>query len=105
MFGPTLKLLQGYKGPLPLLTSLQNPKVTLGFNRTDFVRSGHLYLANSAGTLRGVGRNANYRSSRAYINNTSAYDLFFTDTVSSSINYNPRDFAFPLRCLSTVLNM
>ena len=85
------------------------------------MRSGHLYLANSAGTLRGVGRNANYRSSRAYINNTSAYDLFFTDTVSSSINYNPRDFsatgvnpsggpnnrhyAFSLRCLSTVLDM
>ena len=112
MFGPTLKLLQGYKGPLPLLTSLQNPKVTLGFNRTDFVRSGYVDPPVTAGTFRYAGQWGYDWSSRGSstrfdgVATPSAYYLRFSATgVSPSDGPGNRYAGFSLRCLSTVLDM
>ena len=112
MFGETLKLLQGYKRLLPLLASLQNPKVTLGFNRTDFVRSGHVYPGGTAGTFRLAGDVGYEWSSRASSTHWQggtypcAYLLDFqVSVVSPSQGPYERWHGIPLRCLSTVLDM
>ncbi len=93
-----------------MLTSLQNPKVTLGFNRTDFVRSGWLDLPNTAGTFRDAGFNGHYWSSRMASNIWSSagaggYDLFVYTEVNPSWGPDARSIGVSLRCLSTVLDM
>ena len=76
-----------------------------------FVRSGHVSLANTAGTLRVAGTYGHYWSSRASSTNASgisvpsAYNLYF---LASNVNPSYSDVryrGFPLRCLSTVLGM
>jgi len=69
------------------------------------VRSGFIYLTNTAGTFRAAGQWGYDRSSRSYSTATNAYFLSFDDTgVHPSDNFG-RSYAFPLRCLSTVLGM
>ncbi len=70
------------------------------------VRSGYVFLSNTAGTLRSAGAEGVWWSSRAYSTATVAYDLYLqaSGAVAPS-NYSTRYLAFPLRCLSTVLGM
>jgi len=71
-----------------------------------FVRSGFVDLPNTDGTLRYTGTNSDYWSSRSYLTPIFAY--YFDnnpDGVYSSGGPNNRWYAFPLRCLSTVLGM
>ena len=70
-----------------------------------FVRSGWVYLPNSAGTLRGAGLGADYWSSRGD-DAANAYSLYFGATgANPSSGPSIRWHALPLRCLSTVLDI
>lgn len=69
-----------------------------------FVRSGHLYLANSAGTFRTAGFNGIYWSSRAaaYTSSTSATAYYLQvepSAVKPSNGPFHRFLGFSLRCL------
>ena len=69
------------------------------------MRSGIVHLPNAADTLRTLGRIADYWSSRGD-DATMAYNLgFYATDVDSSAGPNIRYYGFPLRCLSTVLDM
>ncbi len=69
------------------------------------MRSGIVYLAGTAGTLRYAGLYADYWSSRGGAA-TTAYSLaFHASTVDPSSGPHIRYYGFPLRCLSTVLGM
>ena len=77
-----------------------------------FVRSGSVYLPNTAGTFGYAGHSADYWSSRGSstrydgVSTPSAYRLLFNATgVYPSNGPNNHYIAFPLRCLSTVLGM
>ncbi len=70
-----------------------------------FVRSGYVYLPNTAGTLRYAGINADYWSSRAEAATTAYYLSFNATAVGPSGGPHNRWHGFPLRCLSTVLDM
>ena len=77
-----------------------------------FVRSGHVNLPGiSGGTFRNAGQWGFTWSSQASStdtagNNTpSAYSLYFITLVSPSGGPFTRHYGFPLRCLSTVLDM
>ena len=76
-----------------------------------FVRSGNFNLANTAGVLRNAGQNGNWWSSRGADNvwgsaGLGSYYLgFTTNGVSPSYGPTNRYIGFPLRCLSTVLDM
>ena len=79
---------------------------------TDFpVRSGYTYLPNTAGTFRLAASVAEYWSSRASstrfdgVNVSSAYKFEFSSIINPSSGPDARAYAFPLRCLSTVLGM
>ena len=72
------------------------------------MRSGFFELPSTAGTLRYAGHAADYWSSRAaYTSSTSAtaYYLEFATAVNPSSGPSSRWLGFPLRCLSTVLDM
>ena len=69
-----------------------------------FVRSGDFYLANTSGIFRAAGQYGRYWSSRTNIA-TTAYNLLFDTTVYPSRGPSAYYHAFPLRCLSTVLDM
>ena len=69
-----------------------------------FVRSGVVHPANSAGTFRNAGLNGNWWSSRAYSSTTHAYHLHFNTSVDASHDSH-RYAGFPLRCLSTVIDI
>ncbi len=77
-----------------------------------FVRSGYIYLPNTAGTFKEAGQNGSWWSSRASSTRydgaqiPSAYFLSLDNNLTNTsagpyIRYN----GFPLRCLSTVLDM
>ncbi len=72
------------------------------------MRSGYINLIITAGTLRNVGQAGFWWSLRAgtYTSSTSAtaYNLEFGTVVNPS-HENNRYYAFPLRCLSTVLDI
>ena len=75
------------------------------------VRSGLVYLI-SAGTFRAAGVGGYYWSSRAGANNIwdsaglGGYYLYFDATgVNPSVGPDYHWYGFPLRCLSTVLDM
>ncbi len=76
-----------------------------------FVRSGVVNLPNTAGTLWSNGASGHYWSSREADNVWSSvgaggYDLLFGATeVRPSWGPDHRHLGFPLRCLSTVLDM
>ena len=76
-----------------------------------FVRSGVVNLPNTAGTLWSNGASGHYWSSREADNVWSSvgaggYDLLFSATgVHPSWGPDHRHLGFPLRCLSTVLDM
>ena len=77
-----------------------------------FVRSGHVYPAITAGTFRGAGLTGHYWSSLASSTRydgsaiPSGYSLGFdASTVYPSNGPYERYLGFPLRCLSTVLDM
>ena len=76
------------------------------------MRSGYIYLLDTDNTLRNASIAADDWSSRGSdtrydsVSVPSAYDIAFnTDAVYSSFGPNERWHAFPLRCLSTVLDM
>ena len=76
------------------------------------VRSGWIELSNLSGTYRGVGQSGNAWLSRALSTNTgstatpSAYYLAFDPKdVYQSLGPHAYALGFPLRCLSTVLDM
>ncbi len=76
------------------------------------VRSGLVYLPNTAGTLRYAGLSGygwSSRGSSTHANGSavpSSYNLAFGASVAYSSNGpDGRNLAFPLRCLSTVLGM
>ena len=66
------------------------------------MRSGYFDIANDAGVLRGGAFGSNSQSSRGNSDATIFY-LTFSDIVYTSFS-SFRRFAFPLRCLSTVLD-
>ncbi len=77
-----------------------------------FVRSGLLNIINTTGTFRSVGEGGHEWSSRGSTkdangaNVSSAYNFHFYATgIGSSFGPWIRWYAFPLRCLSTVLGM
>ncbi len=71
-----------------------------------FVRSGYITLPIAAGTFRDAGIADLYWSSRSYSMSTRAYNLLFNaNEVNSLRNDYARWYAFPLRCLSTVLGI
>ena len=74
------------------------------------MRSGHIYLAITAGTFRYAGHEGSWWSSRGSstrydgVTTPSAYSLGFNVTaVTPSAGPDVRWHGFPLRCLSTVL--
>ncbi len=67
-----------------------------------FVRSGYVHLPSTAGTLRRTSYHAAYWSLHAAA--TNAYALEFDTAINPSVENN-RWYGFPLRCLSTVLDM
>ncbi len=69
-----------------------------------FVRSGYVYLPNTAGTLRYAGLHGDWWSARGDAA-TSAYGLYFNATGVYPSNGDVRWHGYPLRCLSTVLGM
>ncbi len=72
-----------------------------------FVRSGYIHLSVTAGTFRYAGQLGFERSSRTSpTSGTLAYYLQVDVTIiySSQGPYN-RYYGFPLRCLSTILDM
>ncbi len=69
-----------------------------------FVRSGDIYLP-ATGTFRDAGQYGYWWSSRSYSTVTDAYRLGFHATIVSPSLSLARWYAFPLRCLSTVLGM
>ena len=72
-----------------------------------FVRSGDIALTSiNSSTLLGLNTVGYNWSSRSSTYSTSAYDIMIESIVSVS-THGPDDryYAFPLRCLSTVLGM
>ena len=70
-----------------------------------FVRSGYVHLALTTGTSRYAGDTGDWWSSRGDIA-AGAYNFYFNATgILPSGGPSDRYFAFPLRCLSTVLGM
>ncbi len=75
-----------------------------------FVRSGYMHLPGNDGfTYRLAGLNADYWSSLASdytsVTSATAYRLVFHTSVERSYGPRSRWHGFPLRCLSTVLDM
>ena len=76
-----------------------------------FVRSGYIYLPNTAGTFRVAGISGAWWSSRGADNiwgsaGLGGYYLYFGATgVGPSDGPDNRYYGFSLRCLSTVLDM
>ena len=70
-----------------------------------FVRGGYVVLPITAGTFRNAGREGRWWSSRAVAATTAYYLLFNATAVYPSNGPNSRWHGFPLRCLSTVLDM
>ena len=69
------------------------------------MRSGDIYLTVSAGTFRYAGQWAFNWPSRSSASSAHAYNLGFNMSLVYSSYENNRYYAFPLRCLSTVLGM
>ncbi len=69
-----------------------------------FVRSGFVSLTVSAGTLIGANYNGDYWSAHSYSTTMDAYFLATNIEVYPSYP-SSHYFGFPLRCLSTVLDM
>ena len=101
-----------------MLTGVEDPynlEVTSRLARTKlaplyFVRSGHVYPANTAGTFRYAGTYGVYWSlwAAAYTSSTSATAYYLrVEPYAVRPSYGPshRFNGFPLRCLSTVLDM
>ena len=70
------------------------------------MRSGYIFLpGSSGGTFMGAGLRGHGWSSRTWTLVEAAYDLKFdASNVNASTDTN-RYYAFPLRCLSTVLDI
>ena len=72
-----------------------------------FVRSGWVGLPYTAGTFGGAGYESFWWSSRTYPSTDYAYHLYVAANTYPSGNtyFSYRYGGFPLRCLSTVLDM
>ena len=71
-----------------------------------FVRSGWIHLPSTAGTFSYAGAAGVWWSSYTYSAATHAYDLYLQTTgVVNPSSPSTRYTGFPLRCLSTVLDM
>jgi len=69
------------------------------------VRSGRFTITQSAGALRLVGEEGRIWTQRAYSTTTHARNLAIHAEYFNLNAVDDRWYAFPLRCLSTVLGM
>ena len=68
------------------------------------MRSGYISLVDTTGALKDVGQSSFLWSSRSDVV-ASAHNLGFASEGVNVSSYGRRYYAFPLRCLSTVLDM